>query len=64
MNLLPSFFERSYAKHLPRTWQMNIHETHRDQVLALPAGAELLATSKETPLEIWEWQGNVLAVQG
>ena len=64
MQLLPSFFAKSYAAQLPQTWKLNIHETHRDQVLELPPNAELLATSEETPLEIWEVGGNVLAVQG
>lgn len=64
MNLLPNFFSKSYAKSLPRIWNLNIHETHRDQMLEMPSNAELLATSKATPIEIWELGGNVLAVQG
>jgi len=38
--------------------------SHRDQILELPPEAVLLASSPETPYEIWLLGGNVLAVQG
>lgn len=34
------------------------------QVLELPEGAELLATSPTAPNEIWTYQDRVLAIQG
>lgn len=64
MELLPAFFQQPYAAALPNKWTLNVHETHRDQVLEMPPGAELLATSEQTPLEIWRLEKNVLAVQG
>ena len=64
MELLPAFFQQPYAAALPNEWKLNVHETHRDQVLEMPPGAELLATSEQTPLEIWRLGKNVLAVQG
>lgn len=64
MDLLPAFFRQPFAAALPHQWKLNVHETHRDQVLELPPGSELLATSQQTPLEIWTCGENVLAVQG
>lgn len=64
MELLPSFFVQPFAKDVPVAWKLNVHETHRDQVLELPPGSKLLATSSQTPLEIWMHGKNVLAVQG
>ena len=34
------------------------------QVLELPGGAELLASSQTAPYEIWSFQDRVLAIQG
>ena len=34
------------------------------QVLGLPEGAELLASSQTAPNEIWTYQDRVLAIQG
>ena len=64
MELLPAFFRQPYAAALSNEWKLNVHETHRDQVLEMPPAAELLATSEQTPLEIWRLGNNVLAVQG
>ena len=64
MALLPTFFQQSYSAALPERWQLNVHESHQDQVLELPPGAELLATSSQTPIEIWGLGGNVLGIQG
>mmetsp|Transcript_45563 Transcript_45563/g.85073 ORF Transcript_45563/g.85073 Transcript_45563/m.85073 type:complete len:414 (+) Transcript_45563:113-1354(+) len=43
---------------------VRIVSSHADQVLDLPPGAELLASSKSTKAEIWSHGSNVLAVQG
>lgn len=64
MELLPAFFKQPYASALPDAWKLNVHQTHKDQVLQLPPGSELLAFSQQTPLEIWIRGKNVLAVQG
>jgi GMP synthase-like glutamine amidotransferase len=41
-----------------------ILEVHQDQVLELPDGAELLASSPNTRVEMFSWGKNVLCVQG
>jgi glucosinolate gamma-glutamyl hydrolase len=41
-----------------------ILEVHQDQVLELPDGAELLASSANTKVEMFSWGKNVLCVQG
>ena len=64
MTLLPTFFQQSYSAALPEGGQLNVHESHQDQVLELPRGAELLATSSQTPIEIWQLGGTVLGIQG
>jgi hypothetical protein len=43
---------------------MAVVVSHADQVLELPAGAQLLASSKSAAAEIWSHGTNVLAVQG
>ena len=43
---------------------MAVVVSHADQVLELPAGAQLLASSKSAAAEIWSHGANVLAVQG
>ena len=43
---------------------MAVVVSHADQVLELPAGAQLLASSKSAAAEIWSHGSNVLAVQG
>jgi GMP synthase-like glutamine amidotransferase len=41
-----------------------ILEVHQDQVLELPDGAELLASSPNTRVEMFSWGKNILCVQG
>lgn len=62
--MLPAFFEQPFARELPPKWQLNVHQTHKDQVLALPPESELLAYSDKTEFEVWKWRENVLAIQG
>lgn len=41
-----------------------IVESHQDAISRLPPGADLLAKSGNTPVEIWAYGDNVLAIQG
>lgn len=43
--------------------QWKIIESHGDQVLELPEGAELLASSNTAQCEIWNWKNQILAWQ-
>ncbi|BDA46536.1 probable gamma-glutamyl peptidase 4 at N-terminal half [Coccomyxa sp. Obi] len=47
---------------LPAT--LKIIESHGDQVLELPPGAQLLASSATAPNEVWTMGDRVLAIQG
>eukprot|EP00899_Mesostigma_viride_P006657 jgi/Mesvir1/15993/Mv08299-RA.1 len=53
---------KRYARDLPR--EAYILGIHRDQVYKLPPGAELLASSPNTPYEMYAVGDNVLCVQG
>ena len=57
----------------PIVERLRLIQSHGDQVLALPPGGVLLASSPSAPIEMWGWGwglptaaggGNVLAVQG
>lgn len=44
--------------------RLSVFESHGDQVLALPPGAETLATSDSAEVEVWALGEDVLAWQG
>ena len=41
-----------------------LHESHQDQISELPKGATLLASSANTPIEVWSQGTAVLGIQG
>lgn len=48
----------------PKREELNILVSHRDQVTALPAGAELLASSDFCPNFMYQLDNDILSIQG
>lgn len=53
-----------WAGACPKSGQLVIHESHQDCVTGLPEGAELLASSRDTRVEVWTFGDHVLCIQG
>ena len=62
LNLAPIFYEKWYASHIGS--RLQILQIHQDHVTALPAGAEILASTAATPVQIFAIDDNVLCLQG
>jgi GMP synthase-like glutamine amidotransferase len=65
LDLQPSFRELlSSIDVLDRNESLRIGQSHQDQVLVLPAGAEILASSSKCPVEIYRLENSLLCFQG
>ncbi|KAG0582537.1 hypothetical protein M758_3G066700 [Ceratodon purpureus] len=60
--LTDAFFSKSYGAGMPP--KLKVLEVHRDQVSEIPPGAELLASSERTGVEMFSVGEHVLAIQG
>lgn len=60
--LTESFFSKPYGAGMPP--RLKVLKVHRDQVSELPQGAELLASSERTGVEMFAVGEHVLAIQG
>lgn len=56
------FHSKPYCLKLPSA--LSVIEVHQDQVWELPPGAELLASSEKTNIEIFAVENHVLGIQG
>jgi len=61
--LTPAFYAKPYAAALPRHPRTML-QTHRDHVTQLPEGAELLASSAMTPVQMYAVGEHTLCMQG
>ena len=59
-----SELKTSWAAACPKAGELVIHESHQDCVTRLPEGAVLLASSKDTRVEVWALGDHVLCIQG
>ena len=59
-----SGLETPWAGACPKDGQLVIHESHQDCVTHLPEGAFLLASSRDTRVEVWALGDHVLCIQG
>lgn len=62
ISLTNAFFSKSYAAGVPP--KLKVLEVHRDQVMEIPPGAELLASSGRTGIEMFAMGEHALAIQG
>jgi GMP synthase-like glutamine amidotransferase len=59
-----TLFEEKFKSQTSLGTSFRLLEIHRDQVLKLPENAVLLASSENTPIEMFSVNDNVLCVQG
>ena len=59
-----SELQASWAAACPKGGELVIHESHQDCVTRLPEGAVLLASSRDTRVEVWALGDHVLCIQG
>lgn len=59
-----SKLDTPWAEACPKNGQQVIHESHQDCVTELPEGAVLLASSRDTIVEVWAYREHVLCIQG
>ncbi|KAJ7547029.1 hypothetical protein O6H91_08G065500 [Diphasiastrum complanatum] len=62
VTLTDAISSKSYGSGLPRI--LKVLQSHRDQVLELPPGGELLGSSEKTGIEVFAIGEHVLGIQG
>ncbi|CAM2066167.1 Type 1 glutamine amidotransferase [Sulfidibacter corallicola] len=62
LDLTEAATKKTYGHNLPTN--LNVLQTHRDEVKRLPPGAELLASSAQTPIQMYAVGHQVLCMQG
>ena len=62
LNLAESFWNKPYASGFPNN--PKILESHQDHVVVLPPGGELLASSPNTPVQMYAVGESILCIQG
>ncbi len=59
-----ALFSKPYADTMKSAAALHILQTHRDHVARLPPGAELLASSPQTPVQMFAVENHTLCIQG
>ena len=62
LDLKPAFYEQPFAAGIKG--KLKVLQTHRDHVITPPDGAEVLASTANTPVQIYTVGATVLCIQG